>query len=127
MSQWGSQNLGNQGYNTMDILRHYYGDIYLDQATLVSGVPVSYPNQLLQVGSTGNDVRTIQTQLNAISNNYPAIPKLRVDGSFGPATLNSVEIFQGIFNMPQTGMVDFATWYQISHIYVAVTRLAQLV
>lgn len=127
MSQWGSQGLGSQGYSTMDILRHYYGDIYLDQATLVSGVPVSYPNQLLQVGSSGSAVRTIQTQLNAISNNYPAIPKLRVDGSYGPATLESVKKFQSIFNMPQTGMVDFATWYQISHIYVAVTRLAQLV
>jgi len=127
LSQWGSQSLGNQGYNTMDILRHYYGDIYLDQAKLVSGVPSSFPNEILQLGSTGNDVRTIQTQLNAISNNYPAIPKLRVDGIYGNGTLSAVEKFQSIFNMPQTGMVDFATWYQISHIYVAVTRLAQLV
>ncbi|MFP4698457.1 MAG: peptidoglycan-binding domain-containing protein, partial [Eubacteriales bacterium] len=73
------------------------------------------------------DVRTIQEQLNAISNNYPAISKVRVDGNFGPATSEAVETFQEIFNMPVTGIVDYPTWYRISGIYVAVTRMAELV
>lgn len=127
MSQWGSAYLGKQGANYMDILRNFYGEIHLEQAPLVSGIPISFPGQILQVGSTGEPVRTIQNQLNTISNNFPAIPKLRVDGIFGPSTLEAVEIFQGIFNMPQSGIVDFATWYQISHIFVAVARLASLV
>ena len=29
--------------------------------------------------------------------------------------------------LPQTGVVDFATWYRISHIYVGITRIAELV
>ena len=127
MSQWGSAALGEQGKNYLDILKNYYGDIYIDQARIVSGVPVSYPGSPLSNGSTGPAVRTIQTQLNAISNNYPLIPKVRVDGIYGQQTADAVKVFQRIFNMPQTGIVDFATWYKISHIYVAVTRLATLV
>lgn len=80
----------------------------------------------MQLGSTGPAVRTIQEQLNAISNNYPAISKVRVDGEFGEQTRVAVETFQRIFNMPITGIVDFATWYRISAIYVAVTRMAEL-
>ena len=68
----------------------------------------------------------IQEQLNAISNNYPAINKIRVDGVFGEQTRTAVETFQKIFNLPQTGIVDFGTWYQISNIYVAVTKIAEL-
>jgi len=71
-------------------------------------------------------VRVIQEQLNAISNNYPAIPKIRVDGIYGEQTRNAVQTFQRIFGLPETGVVDFATWYRISHIYVAVERLAEL-
>lgn len=125
LSQWGSKYLGDQGYNAIDILRNYYGsDIYLAQGEKVNGVPISYPGEVLQVGSTGNDVRTIQTQLNAISNNYPAIPKVRVDGIYGQVTREAVETFQRVFNMPQTGVVDFSTWYAISNIYVAVAKLS---
>jgi len=127
LSQWGSKNLGDQGYSSIDILKTYYGqDIFLMQAKKVSGVPVSYPGNPLQVGSSGAPVRTIQQQLNSISNNYPAIGKLSVDGVFGPKTETSVQTFQKIFNLPETGIVDFATWYAISNIFVAVTKLAEL-
>lgn len=128
MSQWGSKYLGDQGYNAINILRNYYGqDIYLEQARKVSGVPSSFPGTVLQVGSRGNDVRTIQNQLLAISRNYPAIPKLRVDGIFGDMTRRAVQTFQQIFYLPSTGLVDFGTWYKISDIYVAVEKLAELV
>lgn len=128
LSQWGSKFLGDDGLSSVNILRNYYGqDIYLAQAESVSGVPVSFPGVNLQVGSTGEAVRTIQTQLNAISDNYPAISKIRVDGIYGQQTRNAVQTFQEIFNLPQTGIVDFATWYAISNIFVAVERLAELV
>ena len=127
LSQWGSQSLAEQGYSEIEILRNYYGqEVYLMGAERVEGVPVSYPGTVLQIGSSGSSVRTIQMQLNAISNNYPAIPKLAVDGQYGPLTANSVKTFQKIFGLPQTGAVDYATWYQISNIYVAVTKLAEL-
>jgi len=124
--QWGSKTLGDQGLDALSILRNYYGtNVYLSQAQRVQGVPISYPGQPLQVGSTGTDVRTIQTQLNTISNSYPMIPKLRVDGIYGPQTEQAVRIFQQIFRLPETGVVDFATWYEISKIFVSVTRIAE--
>lgn len=127
MTQWGSKYLGDQGYNTIDILRYYYGqNIYLMQAQRVAGVPLSFPGTVLQVGSRGQEVRMIQEQLNAISNNFPAIRKIRVDGIYGSETRTAVETFQQVFNMPRSGMVDFSTWYRISNIYVAVTRMAEL-
>lgn len=127
LSQWGSKAFGDQGYDSMSILRNYYGqNIYLMQAEKVSGVPVSYPGTPLQMGSSGPDVRTIQEQLNTISNNYPAINKVRVDGYYSDQTRTAVETFQRIFNLPVTGIVDLATWYKISNIYVAVTRMAEL-
>lgn len=127
MAQWGSKDLGDQGYNYEDILKYYYGDnIVFANAQIVSGVPVSYPGSALQVGSEGSYVRTIQNQLNAISNSYPAIPKVVEDGIFGEQTANSVRTFQQIFGLPQTGVVDFKTWYEISRVYVAVTKIASL-
>lgn len=126
LSQWGSKYLGDQGYDAVEILRQYYGsEIYLTSAESVSGVPSSYPGAPLQFGSEGTAVRTIQEQLNAISDNYPAIPKLRVDGIYGANTEGAVRKFQEIFDLPVSGAVDFGTWYQISNIYVAVERLAE--
>lgn len=127
MTQWGSEDLAQQGYSAIEILRYFYGDdIFIDTAEKVQGVPLSYPGEELTIGSTGNDVRTIQRQLNTISNTYSAIPKLRVDGIYGQSTAEAVRAFQKIFNMPQTGVVNLATWYQISQIYVAIERLAEL-
>ena len=124
MSQWGSKTLGEQGLLAIDILKRYYGqDIYLAQAEQVSGVPKSF-SENLQMGSSGDAVRTLQEQLNRISNNYPAINKIRVDGIFGTATRTAVETFQKAFHLPTTGIVNFASWYKISLVYVAVTKQA---
>jgi len=126
LEQWGSKRLGDNGLDAVEILRRYYGyDIYLTSAEKVTGVPVSYPGEPLVFGSVGNDVRTVQEQLNAISDNYPAIRKLRVDGIFGENTKAAVTKFQEIFDLSPSGIVDFATWYQISSIYVAVEKLAE--
>ena len=127
LSQWGSKDLGEQGYSEIEILRYYYGqEIFLQTAQRVEGVPVSFPGEPLQLGATGPNVMTIQTQLNAISNNFPAIPKIRVDSVYSEQTRDAVETFQEVFDLPVTGVVDYATWYQISRVYVAVTRLAEL-
>ena len=127
MTQWGSKDLGDQGMDYKSILKYFYGNnIVFSQANIVSGVPVSFPGFTLQLGSNNSYVRTIQNQLNAISNSYPAIEKVTEDGIFGPSTESSVKKFQEIFNLPQTGVVDFKTWYAISRIYVATTKIASL-
>lgn len=128
MSQWGSKALGDDGLSAEEILRYYYGDdIYVNTAEEISGIPASYPGYMLTIGSSGPKVRQMQMQLNTIAGDYPAIPKIRVDGVYGSETANAVRTFQKIFNLPQTGEVDFATWYKISQIYVGVSRIAELV
>ena len=127
MTQWGSCALGEQGYSPMEILRNFYGsDLYINTAEQISGIPASYPGTELSTGSRGDKVRQLQEQLDAIATVYTAVPSLTPDGIYGPATERSVKAFQSIFGRPQTGTVDFATWYKISHIYVAITRIAEL-
>ena len=128
LSQWGSEELANRGYDSIDILRYYYGDnIELVQNAPIQGIDESYPGTPLQVGSTGPFVTVVQTSLNRISQNYPASPKINpVDGIFGAQTEDAVRQFQTIFSLNPDGIVGRATWYQIIRIYVAVQRLAEL-
>lgn len=127
MTQWGSCSLGEQGYSPIEILRYFYGDnMYINTAEMISGIPISYPGEPLTIGSSGSKVRQLQEQLDAITTVYSAIPRVTPDGIYGPATAESVRVFQSIFGLPQTGVVDFATWYKISHIYVGITRIAEL-
>ena len=127
MTQWGSKYLADQGYSTIEILRYYYGSsMYINTTDEISGVPASWPGSNLEVGSTGDKVRMLQEQLNRIARNYPALPTIAVDGIYGSATKAAVEKFQSIFGLPVTGIVDFRTWYRISEIYVAVSRIAEL-
>lgn len=128
LSQWGSKYLGDQNYSTIEIIRYYYGNsMYINTAEEISGIPASWPGSDLTVGSTGAKVRQMQEQLARIARSYPAIPSVTPDGIYGPATRESVETFQRIFGLPVTGTVDYRTWYRISEIYVAVSRLAELV
>lgn len=128
LSQWGTVELANQGLNSVEILRSFYGD----DIEIVADAPVrnnqpSYPGAPLRVGSTGNDVLTKQIQLNRISRNYPAIPKIdTVDGIFGTATEDAVVAFQEIFGLTPDGIIGKETWYRIAFLYNSVKRLAEL-
>ncbi|NBH13704.1 peptidoglycan-binding protein [Lachnospiraceae bacterium] len=127
LSQWGSKYLGDQNYSAIEILRYYYGsDMYINEAEEISGIPASWPRENLTIGSSGSKVRQMQEQLNRIAQVYSSIPRISADGSFGPATQRAVKQFQSVFGLPQTGVVDYATWYKISEIYVGVTRIAEL-
>lgn len=127
LSQWGSKYLGDQNYSAIEILRYYYGsNMYINEAEEISGIPASWPRENLAVGSSGEKVRQMQEQLNRIARVYTAIPRISADGIYGPATEAAVMEFQSIFGLPVTGVVDYATWYKISEIYVGVTRIAEL-
>ena len=127
MTQWGSKELGDQGYSPIEILRYFYGDdMYINSAEEISGIPASWPGYTLEEGSSGAKVRQMQEQLNVIAGAYPALPKITADGIYGPATANAVKEFQSVFGLPVTGKVDYPTWYKISEIYVGVSRIAEL-
>ena len=127
MRQWESKTLGDQGYSAIEILRRFYGDsVFINSSEEISGIPASWPGYDLTIGSTGEKVRQLQNQLNTISKGYPLIPKIAADGVYGEDTANAVKIFQKVFHLPQTGVVDYPTWYRISDIYVGVSRIAEL-
>lgn len=127
MTQWGSKSLGESGYSAIQILRNFYGStIYINTAEQISGVPISYPGYELDIGASGSKVQQIQEELDRIAQVYSNIPRIQADGIYGEATKAAVKEFQRTFNLPQTGIIDFKTWYKISQIYVGITRIAEL-
>ena len=127
LSQWGSQELAQQGYTPYEILQYYYGDDIDIVSAPVGGGVESYDGTPLRLGSVGEGVRVIQLQLNRIAQNYPLIPNIaRADGVFGQDTENAVKTFQQIFNITPDGVVGKATWYRIKRVYFAVKRISEL-
>ena len=127
LSQWGSQNLAQQGYTSDQILRSYYGDVETVINAPIRGITSSYPGTPLQRGSSGPNVVVVQASLNRIAQNYPAIPKIpALDGIYGSRTEASVRAFQEIFGLSPDGIVGPATWYEIVRLYTAVTSLSEL-
>ena len=127
LSQWGSQNLAQQGYSSTQILRSYYGNVEIVNNAPIQNVTTSYPGTPLRRGTTGPSVVTIQVELNRISQNYPAIPKIAtVDGIFGAQTEAAVRKFQEVFNLDVDGVVGRSTWYALIRYYTAVLSLSEL-
>ena len=128
MSQWGSCSLGEQNYTAIEILRYYYGDnMYINSAEEISGIPSSWPGYNLDIGSSGQKVLQLQMQLNTISDVYTSIPSVTADGIYGERTADAIRRFQSVFGLPQTGVVDYPTWYKVQEIFVGITRIAELV
>ncbi len=129
LSQWGTVDLAEQGKSPYEILQTYYGD----NINIVRNAPLqenveSYPGAPLRLGSVGEDVRIIQRELNRISDNYPAIPKItETNGVFSPETEAAVRKFQEIFNLTVDGIVGKATWYKLKFLYNNVKRLSELI
>ncbi len=128
LSQWGSVSLANEGLSTLEILKRFYGeDLELVENAQVAQIPDSFPGVALRLGDSSQEVEEKQIQLNRISRNYPAIPKIpTVNGSFGESTENAVRSFQEIFDLTPDGIIGKATWYKISLIYNAVKQLSEL-
>lgn len=129
LSQWGTVDLANEGLTPFEILQRYYGDdIRIIENAPVADVEESYPGEPLILGDYGNNVQIIQTQLNRIAQNYPAIPKIReTNGIYTVDTQNAVLEFQRIFNLNPNGTVDKSTWYKIKQYYVGVKNLSDLI
>lgn len=128
LSQWGSVDLANRGYTPYQILTYYYGDdLDIVNNAPVRGITESLPPYPLRLGSTGDDVRTIQIRLNRISNNYPSIPKIAdTNGFFSYDTEDAVRRFQEIFDLTPDGIIGRATWYRIQYIYNGIKKLNDL-
>ncbi|MBQ3602612.1 MAG: peptidoglycan-binding protein [Clostridia bacterium] len=128
LSQWGTVSLAERGLIPYEILQYYYGDdINIVQNAPISANIPSYPGIILRLGSSGEDVRTIQQQLNRISANYPSIPKIpEINAVYDEPTRRAVQRFQEIFSLTPDGQVGKGTWYKIKQIYGGVKDLSEL-
>lgn len=128
MYQWGSVDLANQGFSALEILKYYYGDdISIVESAGAAEITGTYPGEPLELGDAGFYVFRMQHSLKRIHDNYPLIPEVEITGYFDETTENAVRVFQEVFDLPVTGVVDSNTWYRIRFIYVAVTSLAELI
>ena len=129
LSQWGSKDLADKGYNAEQILKYYYGsNLTFPKAEIAGEYPTSFPGYNLKLGSCGEEVQKLQNEINKIRGNYPGLYVIsNPDGKYDEETVNAVKRFQSVFKLPVTGIIDFATWYKISYLYTAVTGLANSV
>ena len=77
-----------------------------------------YPGRIITAGTEGSDVRVLQEYLNYIASAYPDIPRVNVDGVYGPATEAQVQAFRQLFNMPsESRRVTAPLWAAIANVY----------
>lgn len=96
----------------------YYGILNNITYEFEEGLILPYPGRVLRVGIEGNDVRALQEYLNYISNTYPEIPKVTVDGVFGQSTASAVSAFTKTFGLTTNPeRVGAPTWNAIINVY----------
>ena len=124
LSQWGSKELGDKGYNYMQILQYYYGNnIGIYEAETTQAYPYSFTTALKE-GDCSRDVYILQNTLNYIRGSYPGIPMIEnPSGLFDSSTTKAVQTFQNVFGLSPTGTVNYQTWYMISYIFIAVSKM----
>jgi len=93
----------------------------------VTMIQQTYPESPLRLGDNNQHVLIAKMALNAIAVNYPAIPRISpVNSLFDENMEAAVKEFQNIFNLPVTGIIDLATWFEIGSKYAMVARLAEI-
>ncbi len=96
----------------------YYEFISQIDFEFSGGRILPFPGRVLREGIEGSDVRVLQEYLNLISESYPEIPRVNVDGVFGPSTAEQVRQFKRIFDIPGApDRVNAPTWNAIANIY----------
>lgn len=105
-------------YNAVKKVSDLYSEgITIDEATLV------FPQQL-ELGSTGQYIRTLNYLLNVISYFDSDIPFLDLSSeTFNENTKQVVIAFQNKYNLPATGIVNATTWKDLVDAYQQTLRL----
>lgn len=127
LHQWDTVDLANQGYSPFEILQYFYGKNIRIITAPVGDIDIFYPGEPIVLGDSSIDVLRMQLNLDRIRLNYPAIPQINpLNGYFNESTEAALIVFQQVFKLPVTGVIDQATWYMLRYIYAAVTKLAEL-
>ena len=102
-----------------------WNKLYSEYVSIIDSLPqgyfgsstLPYPGTVLRLGSEGEYVSALQEYLNFIGNTYTSIPKLTVDGVYGPATQRAVLAYKSIFGLGNQGIVSSSTWDSITSTY----------
>ena len=98
------------------VLKSTYDIVLFDGRDInVSAKP--YPGYVLQIGSTGEDVRTLQEYINYIATADQNVDPVSVTGVYGRATRSSVMQIQEQNGLLRTGNVNEITWDAITNEY----------
>nr|MBE6544737.1 spore cortex-lytic protein [Oscillospiraceae bacterium] len=116
---YGLPETGEVDRATWDRMENVYYDIVSEiDYEFYGGRILPFPGRVLREGIEGNDVRVLQEYLNYISNTYPEISRVSVDGVFGPSTAEQVRQFKQLFDLPgDPDRVNAPVWNSIADIY----------
>lgn len=116
---YGLEETGVVDRATWDKMENVYYEIVSEiDYEFFGGRILPYPGRVLREGIEGNDVRVLQEYLNFISTSYPEIPRVNVDGVFGPSTAEQVRAFKALFDIPGApNRVNAPAWNAIASIY----------
>ena len=100
------------------IEQSYYDILRGIPYSFTEGLILPYPGRILREGIEGNDVVALQEYLNYISLTYNEIPRVTVDGVYGPSTARAVRAFKTLFELPgNPERVNAQTWNSIISVY----------
>jgi peptidoglycan hydrolase-like protein with peptidoglycan-binding domain len=91
----------------------------------LSDVTGQFPS-VLQEGDRNLGVSSLQYYLSYLSDFYNTIPRISVDGIFGPSTTSAVIAAQNTFGLPADGVVGEETWRRIYNAYIGIVSTIPL-
>jgi peptidoglycan hydrolase-like protein with peptidoglycan-binding domain len=88
-----------------------------------------FPNRQLQLkpGDRSTTIFMLQSLLSTLAMHYINIPRISVDGYFGPDTEVAVKVMQKVVGLPETGIVDDKTWDCMAKVYNVLAYLDAVV
>ncbi len=86
------------------------------------GIGTVPPDAMLRLGTSGQNVITLQYLLNVVSEYYPGIPAPAQDGIFGDGTQQAVIAFQRAMDLNADGIVGPLTWQALYNVYLGIDQ-----
>ena len=118
---------GIVGKSTWNKLSYLYASVTrlaeLDSEGTSLGIGTVPPSSVLRLGSSGQDVITLQYLLNVAAEFNATIPAPAQDGNFGNGTRQSVMAFQRAAGLTPDGIVGPRTWQALYNTYLGANNV----
>ena len=118
---------GIVGKSTWNKLSYLYASVTrlaeLDSEGTSLGIGTVPPSSVLRLGSSGQDVITLQYLLNVAAEFNATIPAPAQDGNFGSGTQQSVMAFQRAAGLTPDGIVGPRTWQALYNTYLGANNV----